>query len=40
MKIYYDLEKEWCCSADGVRLNGNPPVLRYKEKPVWTILFL
>ena len=40
MKIYYDLEKEWRCDAHGVRLNGNTPVLRYKEKPVWTFCFL
>lgn len=40
MKIYYDLEKEWRCGSNGVRLNGNTPVLRYKEKPVWTFCFL
>lgn len=40
MEIYYDLNKEWRCSPVGVRLNGNIPVLRYKEKPVWTLHFL
>lgn len=40
MKIYYDLENGWRCGANGVRLNGNLPVLRYKEKPVWTFCFL
>ena len=40
MEIYYDLNKEWRCSPVGVRLNGNLPVLRYKEKPVWTLHFL
>ena len=40
MVVYYDLEKEWRCSASGVRLNGNPPVLRYKEKPEWTLCFM
>jgi hypothetical protein len=40
MEIYYDLNKEWRCSPLGVRLNGNMPVLRYKEKPVWNLHFL
>ena len=40
MEIYYDLGKEWRCTADGIRLNGNLPILRYKEKPVWNLHFL